>query len=219
MICIPIQSTTLAELKRRLQKVPVRADLVEVWIDHLPTDINAQDIIAASKKPLLIVNKPKREKGHWPGTEKQRIDRLKQFAQPGVRYLDIGVDTDPKLIKELIKNKKKSKIIISYHNFERTPSGTALEKIVKKGFRLGADIVKIATLAQKKEDNIEVLKLLKKKKSLAVMCMGEKGKISRVAGPMLGSQLTFVSADEQAKTAPGQLTLKEYESIESIIKS
>ena len=219
MICIPIQASTLTDLKQKLKKVPGHGDIIEVWIDHLPTNISAQEIISASQKPLLIVNKPQREKGRWVGTEQARIDRLKQFAQAGVRYVDIGIDTNPKLINELIKNKKRSKIILSYNNFEKTTSDKRLENIVKKGFQLGADMVKIATFAQKEEDNITLLNLLKKSKSLAVMCMGKKGKVSRIAGPMLGSQLTFVAANDQTRTAPGQLTLKEYQIIEAIIKS
>ncbi|MEZ4086957.1 MAG: type I 3-dehydroquinate dehydratase [Candidatus Gracilibacteria bacterium] len=219
MICIPIQASALTELQQKLKKVPSQADLVEVWIDYLPLTIDAKKVVAASKKPLLIVNKPKREKGQWTGTEQARIDRLKQFAQANAKYIDIGIDTDVMLIKDLVRGKKRSKIIVSYHNFERTPSTKTLEKIVKKGFRLGADIVKIATFAQKTEDNMTLLNLLKSNKPLAVMCMGEKGKVSRIAGQMLGSQLTFVAAENQNKTAPGQLTLKEYQTIESIIKS
>lgn len=219
MICIPIQAATLAELKRKFKKVPTHADIVEVWIDHLPLEVHAKDIITSSQKPLLIVNKPKREKGRWTGSEQARIERLKQFALQGVHYLDIGIDTNPKLIKDLINNKKRCKVVVSYHNFERTPSAKKLEEIIKKGFKLGADMVKIATFAQKEKDNITVLNLLQDKKPLAVMCMGQKGMVSRVAGPMLGSQLAFVAASENTRTAPGQLTLKEYRAIKTIIKS
>ena len=40
-----------------------------------------------------------------------------------------------------------------------------------------------------------------------VLCMGEPGLISRILAKKLGSLVTFASLDEQAATAPGQLTI------------
>jgi 3-dehydroquinate dehydratase/shikimate dehydrogenase len=40
-----------------------------------------------------------------------------------------------------------------------------------------------------------------------VLCMGEPGLISRIVAKKLGSLVTFASLDEQAATAPGQLTI------------
>ena len=40
-----------------------------------------------------------------------------------------------------------------------------------------------------------------------VLCMGQAGLISRVLAKKLGSFVTFASLDEQAATAPGQLTV------------
>lgn len=219
MLCIPIQAKSLKQLKASVQKAARYADTLEVWIDHLPLETEPRDIIRCSSKPLVIVNKPKREKGKWPGTEKQRIERLKAFAVPGVMALDVGIDTNPKLIKSLVKAKKRTKVIISYHNFERTPSESLLQQKMKRGFALGADIVKIATFAQKPTDNLTVLGLLKDaRKPLAVMCMGKHGRISRMVGPALGSHITFVARDRKSASAPGQLTVQEYETVASLLK-
>lgn len=217
MICVPVQARSLSELKQKIHTIPPEVDLIEIWIDHLPEDVKSHEVVNLVPKPLIIANKPKREKGLWKGSERDRVGRLQQFALPGVKYLDIGIDTGPKLIKELVANKKRSKIIISYHNFERTPSAKILSQKVKKGFALGADVVKIATYARTPEDNLNVLSLLKEKKPLAVMCMGKHGKISRVVGPALGSQFAFVAMSEKEKSAPGQLTLKEFLRLTSIL--
>src|SRR5690606_556535 len=126
----PVQARSLSELKQKIHTIPPEVDLIEIWIDHLPEDVKSHEVVNLVPKPLIIANKPKREKGLWKGSERDRVERLQQFALPGVKYLDIGIDTGPKLIKELVANKKRSKIIISYHNFERTPSAKVLSQKV-----------------------------------------------------------------------------------------
>lgn len=218
MLCVPIQAESVQKLKIKALKAARVADFVEIWIDHLPPGTSAKEMVAVCPKPLIIVNKPRREKGKWKGTEKSRIERLREFAIPGVAYIDVGMDTDKKLIKELVKTKKRSKVILSYHNFERTPSESELKQKIKKGFALGADVVKIATFAKTPKDNLTVLSLLKTSQPLAVMCMGRHGKISRMVGEALGSQFTFAALDAASRTAPGQMIIDEYETIASLLK-
>lgn len=219
MLCIPIQARSLKDLKARAQKAERIADLIEVWIDYLPPETDARSIAACCSKPLIVVNKPRREKGLWKGSEKQRIERLQQFAVLGVAYIDIGIDTDLKLIQKLIKAKKRTKIIISYHNFKNTPEAKVLQQKVRRALNLGADVVKVATFARKPSDNLTVLNLLGKiKKPMAAMCMGEHGKISRMVGLALGSHFTFVALDESKKSVPGQMTVKEYKTVDSLLK-
>lgn len=219
MLCIPLQPRSLKELKANAQKAARFADMIEVWVDHLPPEIAAKAIVACCPKPLIVVNKPQREKGCWEGTEKQRIERLKQFALPGVAYLDVGIDTNPSLIKDLIKAKKRTKVIVSYHHFKSTPSAKILQQKVRTALKLGADVIKVATFATKPTDNLTVLSLLNnEKRPTAVMCMGKHGKISRIAGPTLGSHFTFAALNKQKKTAPGQLTAQEYKTFQSLLQ-
>ena len=217
LICAPIQAKSLSELRIKADKAAKFADLIEVWIDHLPSNTDPKEIMGAIKTPLLIVNKPKREKGLWKGSEKARVERLKQFNSAKIKYMDVGIDTNPTLIQDLKKNKKAAKLIVSYHNFNKTPSEKVLWKKVEKGFSLGADIVKIATFATKKSDNGIILSLLNRakkfKKPLIVLCMGKYGKMSRVAGYKFGSKISYVAIDEKGKSAPGQLTHKEFDSL------
>jgi len=218
MICIPIKVNSLRLLNSQIKKAEKQnIDILEIWIDSLPKNLSPKDIVKLSNTPLIIVNKPKREKGEWVGCEKKRVARLKEFAIKGVTYIDIGLDTDSALIKDLVLNKKKTKVIVSYHNFTCTPSQKNLQEKVKKGFKLGADMVKIATFAKSKKDNIKVLSVLGGRNPVAAMCMGKYGKISRIMGESLGSELTFVAIDEKSKTAPGQLTVKEYKLFDSLI--
>ena len=221
LLCVPIQAKTKQELKRKIASAVPGADAVEIWVDHLQPEISAFEIRKMTRKPLIIVNKSKREKGKWKGTEAERIKRLMEFAHEGADYIDVDISTTAELIRKLIRNKKKSKIIISYHNFNQTPSERVLWDIIKKTVHIGADIVKIATFANKPEDNITILNILaeakKRRLKVAAMCMGKHGKISRLYGSQLGSKLTYVALNSQQKTAPGQLTLDEYKEFTSYL--
>jgi 3-dehydroquinate dehydratase/shikimate dehydrogenase len=221
LICVPIQAKTKQELKRKMRASAAGADALEIWVDHLPPDISAFEIRKMTRKTLIIVNKPKREKGKWKGTEAERIKRLMEFAREGGDYVDVDITTTVELIRKLINNKKKAKIIISYHNYNQTPSERILWDIIKKAVQLGADIVKIVTYANRPEDNIAVFNILTEAKQrrlkVAAMCMGKYGKISRMYGSQLGSKLTFTALNPRQKTAPGQLTLDEYKEFTSYL--
>jgi 3-dehydroquinate dehydratase-1 len=51
-----------------------------------------------------------------------------------------------------------------------------------------------------------------KKEERIVVGMGEKGKMTRILGPMLGSYLTYASTP-LAKSAPGQININSLKSI------
>ena len=97
-------------------------------------------------------------------------------------------------------------VIISHHNYESTPDAEGLHAIVSECFADGADIAKIAVAAQNEKDTARVLALHDDDRPVVMLAMGEKGKISRIAGPLLGAPFTFVAATPETATAPGQLT-------------
>ncbi len=115
-----------------------------------------------------------------------------------------------------------TRIIRSYHNFERTPGLATLKKKVKECFEAGADIAKIATTARSFKDTCTIDKLYDWFKSshknheanskyfeLVAFTMGEVGRVSRVDCLMNGAPFTYASLNADECTAPGQLSIKE----------
>lgn len=51
------------------------------------------------------------------------------------------------------------KVILSHHDYERTPGTPALEALIEDMFTSGADVAKIATTAQHIEDAARMLAL------------------------------------------------------------
>ena len=77
----------------------------------------------------------------------------------------------------------------------------------------GADIVKIAVMANILDDTFSIISLAQtlKEEGIAhiLIAMGEKGILSRVITPLLGGNIMFAPLTKKGSTASGQLTVKE----------
>jgi 3-dehydroquinate dehydratase-1 len=221
-VCVPIRAKNQSDLQRQIRRIEPFADLIEVWIDQFEPKIEPNQLKKICKKPLLLVNKPINEQGKAPASRQKRVRQLVNFVSIKPKYIDINVNTSQKLLDQLKSSCGKStQLILSYHNFKKTPPLKTLKKIVQKAIKSGADLAKIAVHANKPEDNLIIFELLgwakKKKYPMIGHCMGKKGKISRIVAPILGSRIIFVSTDQKTSSAPGQITLEQYRNYQSLI--
>jgi 3-dehydroquinate dehydratase I len=109
---------------------------------------------------------------------------------------------------EMVKSSK-TKLIISYHNFEKTPSTQSLYTIIDEMKNAGADIVKIVCMANTIDDNYRMLHLYQKYSDIISFCMGDKGRMSRVCALMLGPDFMYAAPDKGKLTAKGQFSYSE----------
>lgn len=216
-ICVPIREKDPKIVLEMAQKARKNgADMIELWLDQIEIDKRREvdqvkKLIEKLPKPLIVACKRRAEGGSFTGADRRRIELLEKAAAAGADYIDIDLKTARRHKKRLQKNKKK--LIVSYHDFQVTPSLVALEKIVGLAKKAGAEIVKIATFAARFEDNVVLFELTKRARSrgekIIAVGMGEKGRISRIGCPLLGSMVSFAALDSASKTAEGQLTLDE----------
>jgi len=104
------------------------------------------------------------------------------------------------------------KPIISFHDFDKTPSSSQLNVVLRKEIDSGADVCKIVTTARLVEDNLTVLDFVSKaSKNARMVCfsMGDLGKPSRLLSPVFGAFFTIASLESGRKTASGQFTIQE----------
>lgn len=149
------------------------------------------------------------EGGNWEGNEAQRLALFHDIL-PCVDAVDIELHAEeilPKVVKDAHAQKKL--VLISYHNFQETPSLIELQSIMNSAWDQGADLVKIAVHANQPEDvqTLAQLTLANKDKRLITIAMGADGLVSRAFFPVLGSRITFAYLDKP--TAPGQLRFQE----------
>ncbi len=226
MLCIPICAQTTAVALAQMEQAYPLADCLELRIDQI-RDCHLEQLMRQrqSGKQILVTNRREAEGGGFPGSERERIALLKQAVALGADLVDIEARTAKPLLKELKaeieRHGSRAQLIISHHDLKATPSEGALRKRFDCCNEIGADIVKICTYAREMEDNLRVLGLIpyarKRGQTIIAFCMGEKGRISRVMAPLLGSYLSYASLDKGAESAPGQLTIRETREILKIL--
>ncbi len=215
-ICIPVPAKTTSSALKKMKEIYKKADIMELRIDGIQ-NVDLPRLLASKKKEVIVTNRRAAEGGAFAGTESDRIELLKQAVRYGADYVDIEARTDAKLMIELFAEIRKqgrfSRPIISWHDFSGTPDTGELHNILRKCARVGEGIIKVAAMANEAEDNLRVLGLIPEAKKMGreiiAFCMGQKGRLSRIAAPVLGSYLSYVSLDKGEESAPGQLTAAE----------
>jgi 3-dehydroquinate dehydratase type I len=223
-ICIPITAATTQEALTKIKKGFAQANMLELRIDGIQK-VDLKKLLAEKKGEILVTNRVREEGGAFAGGEGERVALLKKAVALGCDYVDLEIRTEESLLFELKKkiadSQGHTRLILSYHNQERTPGLKTLRKKMAEGYKAGADIVKIVTWAKKMEDNLKVLGLIpyaqKKGLKMIAFCMGAHGKISRIMAPMLGSYLTYASLEKGEESAPGQMTVEEIRQIAGIL--
>src|SRR3989338_3715767 len=210
-ICIPITAKTVEGAIADLKEAEKLADLVELRIDFIKNidENKLKRLLKSKKKKIIVTCRPKSLCGNFDGNEKERIDLLRKAIELGSDYIDIEIESDKGIIKKMIEDKNKSKIIISHHNFKKTPSLKELNNKYNEIKKLNSDLIKIVTTANSINDNFAVFELLKNKNDLIAFCMGLRGQISRILAPKYGSRITFASLKEGKGSASGQISIED----------
>jgi len=205
----------LAAVITELKDIPKAkdADLAELRLDYIKNINNAKlkNLMQNCRKPVIVTNRKKSEGGFFNGNENKRIETLKNALELGADYVDVEYSSDKKSIRDLIHNKRKTKIIVSYHDFEKTPGD--INKIYVRIKKLNPDFIKIVTNARSVADNFRIFDLIRKankeKRKIIAFCMGDYGKFSRILSIIFGSQITYASISKRKESASGQLTINE----------
>jgi 3-dehydroquinate dehydratase-1 len=228
LLTIPIHSGNTPDREQQLRAKRPEVQAYEIWLDALEkTELNpvrVEELVRRwkklTKKKLVIVCKDQVENGRFSRIPAEKVELLAAAARAGADYIDIGLHTGKKWIETLVKKKKKAKLILSFHDFEKTPSVARLKSLAERMKELGADNIKIATFSNTLEDTQQLielaLQLKKEKKKHIILGMGEKGMVTRILGQKLGNELHFVSLG--SKTAAGQLTLEQASAFQTVLQ-
>lgn len=140
--------------------------------------------------------------------DKKRIEIYSSIS----KYIDLfDVELNSRIVSSVcdIARKQKKQLILSYHNFNTTPSKKYLLSICKKAISKDADIVKIATAVNSEKDLFTLISILMeiKNKIPAVVIPMKVDFLQRLVPLAFGSLFTYVALSD--KTAPGQPTLNE----------
>lgn len=214
MYCIPICGPSIAEIQDQISSALIKGDLLEFRLD-LFTNISIEEIGYFRKqldKPVIFTLRKESQGGSFKGSEKERLEALYQFAELQPDYMDLEWDVPSDFIESIQKKFPQIQWILSSHHFSQMPDVSALLSTMEK---MPAHFYKIACSARSTCEALRLL-TLKQKVPLLSIAMGEWGVPTRILGPRYGAPWTFTSLSGGTKTAAGQLTIDEIQSIYGI---
>lgn len=195
------------------------ADLAEFRIDLLDFAADSKQVIALGHelkkilgdKPMIATIRTNNEGGKLTISDADYGKTYQAYLkQPFMDMLDVEMFRDQQVVKNTVKlaHDKKVLIVMSNHDFQKTPNEDEIVKRLLKQDELGADILKIAVMPQSKQDVFTLMNATLKvsqqsKKPLLTMSMGKLGTISRIATANMGGSFSFGMIGEAS--APGQI--------------
>lgn len=204
-ICVPIYEETYeSALNSAKNAIRAGADLVELRIDAIknPDPDEVLKLIKDIKHPMIATNRRIEEGGLFDGSESERVEILLSAAKKA-DIIDIELETNNEYINKIVKAANST--IISYHDFNKTPSVEFLLDIVEREKEIG-DIAKFAVMPNKISDTLVVLDVLSRVDNTVGISMGDIGRYTRIIAPLFGSPITFASLEN--RSAPGQINLE-----------
>lgn len=218
---VPITAKTAEQAIAQAQVIASNpnADVAEFRIDLLEFSADTKKVIALGQqlnqilkvKPLIATIRTHNEGGKMTVSDQDYEKIYREYLKkPFMQLLDIEMFRDAGRVEKLTKlaHEKNVLVIMSNHDFAKTPEQQDIENRLLKQDQMGADILKIAVMPKSKQDvftlmNATLAVSQKSQKPLLTMSMGQLGTISRVATANMGGSLSFGMIGEAS--APGQI--------------
>jgi len=219
-LCGVVIGKTINEINKKLSHCGELCSFAEIRVDF--SDIvdcaDLENINKSCSQEIIITCRRNDEGGKWNGNE---IDRL-QILQ---KAFDLGflVDVELRTLEEgmlKLSPQMQTKTLLSFHDFEKTPAMDSLIRIKKRMELFHPVIKKIATMITTMDDSVRMYKLLINKQEnerLCIIGMGENGKQTRFISPLLGSEFTYCTINNES-SAPGQMSCNTMLEVYRLIK-
>ena len=223
-ICVPLVAKSREEVLEQaeaLRDLPV--DLAEWRFDHF-YEVSSLSLLtvltflselrkALGEIPLIFTFRTAEEGGQKRLSLQAYIELYNTVITSGlVDLVDIEFLLGDAPVARLMETARAKgvKVILSNHDFEKTPPKEDIVARLQRMQEMGADIAKVAVMPQCPEDVLTLLAATKEFSDTAnipaiTMSMGGLGTLSRVSGEMFGSAVTFGTVEKSS--APGQLPL------------
>lgn len=210
-----------------------KPDLMEWRIDYYSEGIKDNSkLVTTAKKlrntvgelPILVTFRTKNEGGVLELSEDGYLNLIQTVIENRLGdAVDIELFHDEKRVSDLVADAHRYNVIVimSNHDFEKVPAKDVIEFRLKKMAELGADVPKLACMPHNAADVLTLLTATSEVNAelpnpLITMAMGDIGKVTRVAGQVFGSSLSFGAVGKTS--APGQLSIEDLRNVENYLK-
>ncbi|MGT2957504.1 3-dehydroquinate dehydratase [Streptococcus bovimastitidis] len=222
-IVAPIMPTSFEEAQSIDVSKYDGVDIIEWRADFLPKDEVITVAPAIFEKfagrEIIFTLRTKPEGGKIDLSDQEYLDLIKEINTIyNPDFIDFEYFTHKSVFGQMLDFPN---LVLSYHNFEETPEN--LMESFSELTKLAPRVVKIAVMPKSEQDVLNVMnftrgfKALNPEQTYATMSMGNLGRISRIAGDIIGSAWTFVAVDDAS--APGQVSLADMKKIISVLEA
>lgn len=220
-IIVPIVGRTKEEiLEAAASFAGVPYDIVEWradWFEDLGEEKKVVETLRALRcalgdRPVLFTIRTRGEGGQAAVGPAQYASLNISAARSGFAdLLDVELFSGEDVIGRILGEAHAAgvKVVMSSHDFEKTPAEEVILARLRRMQALGADIPKIAVMPQSRRDVLTLLSATERMvtgyadRPVITMSMGGTGLISRLCGESFGSACTFGAVDRTS--APGQM--------------
>ena len=200
-------------LEHARREVNAGESFFEFRLDYLACPRTTASPSSASFSPahpdccILATCRRHQNHGKFNGSVEDQIRILNAALDAGARAVDIEIESAENAGPRLEALRGKGQLMLSYHNYDGTPSP---EVVLRRMLRIPADGYKIVTTARKPSDNSRILSLTKShpRTPLIVLAMGETGFPTRVLSTAWGGMFTYAAPNASEGTASGQVSAR-----------
>ena len=228
-ICVPIVGKTKEDILEQANTIlSTPADIIEWRMDWFEKVENVASVVEMAKElrdvfkdtPILATFRSKKEGGEREVSTEYYVTLNCEVAKSKyVDAVDVELFTGDKEVEEIVKvaHENDIKVVMSNHDFFKTPSQEEIVNRLCLMQEKGADIPKIAVMPTCKKDVLTLLSATremseeKADRPIITMSMAATGVISRLSGEVFGSCLTFGAAKKAS--APGQMGVSDLKTV------
>lgn len=238
LVCVSLMAENIDELKAKMACIVEEAkeskiDIVEFRGDYFCDLDNEDKLVEALKYVaehigdmiLLFTIRSPREGGMDRSYDSKSIEDINRFVIDNclADMVDVelfSAEGESKLVT--LAKERGVKIIMSNHDFEKTPDKEEILQRFGRMEALGADVAKVAVMPNSEEDvrrllvaTVDANMRYGESMPIVTMSMDKIGVSSRVYGQLFGSAITFGAVGEVS--APGQLAVKDLSFLLSLV--
>ncbi len=232
-IIIPIVGVTKEDILSAARSfADVTYDVVEWrvdWFENVFEFAKVEEVLKElreilGEKPLLMTFRTSKEGGEKAIDPEAYTELNVKAAESGyVDFVDVEIFTGDAVVSNIIEKVHAAgvKVIASNHDFHKTPAQSDIVYRLRKMQDMGADIPKIAVMPTCKKDVLTLLAATEEMytnyadRPIITMSMAGTGVISRLAGEVFGSSMTFGCVGKAS--APGQMGAEDLNTVLNLL--
>jgi 3-dehydroquinate dehydratase I len=224
-ICVPMVGETVDQLVEEAKFLrTIDLDVIEWRVDFFNDVAHVSKVIEVLSEirsiipeiPLVFTFRTAKEGGERqvrPEAYKALYTEVMETRMVDMIDLELfTLENDLKVLIE-IAHSHHIFVILSNHDFLKTPSKEEIISRLRKAQEMGGDLPKIAVMPNHPRDVLTLLEATMEMnenyadRPIITMSMAGEGMVSRIAGEVFGSALTFGAAKKTS--APGQLPVSQ----------